>query len=386
MYQLTAIEREIWSDASLNIRVLPTDEQINDRYSNGEGRILIETNRERLQVFVESLRKPNYIDLSPFYQRRDRWDDERKSLLIESFIMNIPVPPVFLYEREFNQYEVMDGQQRISALKDFYEDQFRLTGLEHWPELNGRRYSDLPGKIRAGIDRRSLSSIVLLRESAADDIEVSQIRRIVFDRLNRGGVRLERQEIRNALFASPFNELVHDLSRHPIFRNAWNIPDDDMAARKVSLFQKMGDLEVVLRFFALRHAEKLEGPLQQFLDEYMLRMGNASSVDLISLRSQFNDAIELGGGIFGQYLFRPWDREKNNWASLPNKGFCDCVLTGLSWNIRNARHLLDEKDLVLERTKELFELNESGVFTGRKSTKKDLLDRLRLFREMLAGI
>lgn len=362
------------------------DETINNRYSKGEGRILIETNRERLQVFVEALRKPGYLDLSPFYQRRERWGNDRKSLLIESFIMNIPVPPVFLYEREFNQYEVMDGQQRISAIRDFYDDQFALEGLEYWPELEGRRYSTLPEKIKAGIDRRSLSSIVLLKESAADDLEVSLIRRVVFDRLNRGGVKLERQEIRNALFPSPFNILIHELASEQVFRKAWNIPQDDFAARRMPFYQKMGDLEVVLRFFALRHADKLEGPLQKFLDDYMLNMKTASNQDIEFLSSIFKSVLKLGNVIYEDFLFRTWDPDKNSWSSLPNKSFCDCVLTGLSWNLDKADYLAKNKIKVIDETKKLFQIHETGTFTGRKSTKKDLTDRLKYYREMLANI
>ena len=78
--------------------------------------------------------------------------------------MNIPAPPVFLYEKEYNSYEVMDGQQRISALRDFYEGNFELAALKQWPEINGRTYQTLPDKIRAGLDRRSITSIVLLKE------------------------------------------------------------------------------------------------------------------------------------------------------------------------------------------------------------------------------
>ena len=280
----------------------------------------------------------------------------------------------------------MDGQQRISAIRDFYDDQFVLTNLEHWPELEGRRYSTLPEKIRAGIDRRSLSSIVLLKESATDDKEVSLIRRVVFDRLNRGGVRLERQEIRNAIFASPFNVLLHELAKLEPFRKAWKIPSDETSARRYLFYQKMGDLEVVLRFFALRHAQSIEGPLQQFLDGYMLRMRDASQTDLEFLGGLFEDVINLGTSVYGELLFRPWEPEKSQWASLPNKGFSDCVLTGLAWNLKKGAELIARRADVICRTRELFEARDPGTFTGRRSTKTDLLERLNLFRDMLAEI
>ena len=159
-------EEKIWEKLSpKNDNFSMTDEQINTKYEQGQQRILTEMNREKLPSFAESLNKPNYMDISPFYQRRLRWDEQKQSQLIESFLINIPVPPIILYEREYNSYEVMDGQQRITAIKDFYNNNLELTGLELWSELNGRTYQKLPDKIKAGIDRRAISSIVLITES-----------------------------------------------------------------------------------------------------------------------------------------------------------------------------------------------------------------------------
>lgn len=158
-------ELNMWCDDPGERPERPDDRAINERYVRGEGRIVIESNREKLPGFVNQLKSPNYMDLRPFYQRRPRWDSKTQSLLIESFIMNIPVPPVFLYERDYNSYEVMDGQQRITAIRDFYANAFKLRGLETWPELNGRTYATLPEKIRAGIDRRS--------GRVADDVEIA---------------------------------------------------------------------------------------------------------------------------------------------------------------------------------------------------------------------
>ena len=83
-----------------------TDQEINERYDAREKRIVTESNREKLPNFVGALRRPNYLDLRPFYQRRARWDRERQSKLIESFIINGPVPQLFLYERSYNSYAV----------------------------------------------------------------------------------------------------------------------------------------------------------------------------------------------------------------------------------------------------------------------------------------
>jgi hypothetical protein len=167
--------------------------------------------------------EPRY-KLDPEYQRRHRWSIERKSRLIESFLMNVPVPPVFLYERDLARFEVMDGRQRLTALNDFYYDKFELKGLTYWPELDGRTYSTLPSKVRDGIDRRYISSIILLKETASDDEQAAKLKKMVFERLNSGGVKLSSQESRNAVYDGPLNQLCLKLSENSRFKEMWGIP------------------------------------------------------------------------------------------------------------------------------------------------------------------
>src|SRR5205814_1639378 len=127
------------------------------------------------------------------------------------------VPPLFLYETNYNTYEVIDGQQRITAIQSFYENELMLKGLEHWPELNGRRYSTLPSNIRAGIDRRSISYFVVLTESAQTTEEALLLKQIVFHRLNTGGVKLSNQEVRNSLYHGKFNKMLFKLAANAAF-------------------------------------------------------------------------------------------------------------------------------------------------------------------------
>lgn len=384
MSALSQTETQLWVREPKRNPPPQSDAQINDRYARGEGRILIETNRERLSVFVEASEKQNHLELSPFYQRRRRWDDERRSLLIESFIMNIPVPPVFLYENDFGKYEVMDGQQRISAILDFYQNKFALAGLESWPELNGRRYANLPDKVRAGIDRRSLSSIVLLRESATEEQDVSLLRRTVFERLNRGGVRLTRQEIRNALFAGPLNQLIHTLAADTGLTALWN--GQAATGPQGDTVEDMDDLEVILRFFALRHAAHYGSSLQNFLDVYMSRMQKATDTDIQFLGGVFRSVFEIAQEIYGDYLFRPWNAKENDWSPKPNKGFSDCVLVGIAACLSQGAHLRSNRQKVISQTQLLFSTYPDGTFTGRKSTKQDVIDRLQHYEHMLRSI
>jgi hypothetical protein len=371
----------------------PDDRAINERYVRGEGRIVIETNREKLPGFINQLKDPNYMDLRPFYQRRPRWDVRTQSLLIESFIMNIPVPPVFLYERDFNSYEVMDGQQRITAIRDFYANSFKLRGLETWPELNGRNYSTLPEKIRAGIDRRSITSIVLLKESTENEEEASLLRETVFDRLNTGGVKLERQEIRNALYRGSFNDMLHEITRSDNFREIWGLPrwvegeiETNPALVADPFFAKMNDAEVVLRFFALRHAEHYRRGMQGFLDLYMRRAAKFTEEDVAELKEVYQETLELARKIYADLIFRPYVVERKVWDTKPHRAFQDAVMIGLSERLSEAETLRLRSDEIIQATRQLFETHPDGTFTGRGNTKQDIKDRISLYRGMLTNI
>lgn len=387
-------EQEMWAATKATTKVKLSDAEINDRYSRGEGRIVVENNREKLHGFVQQLSDARYMDLRPFYQRRPRWDPVRQSRLIESFLINLPVPPVFLYERDYNSYEVMDGQQRITAIKDFYDGKLALTGLQYWPELDGRYYHNLPKTVKAGIDRRSISSIVMLKESAPEDEEALLLREIVFERLNTGGVALERQEIRNALFQGRFNEMILNLSRHDVIRKAWKLPlfdpeeteKKDPSLVKSSFYQKMEDAELVLRFFALRNVEYYAKGMQGFLDLYMLKAAHLSESAIKRLEEQFLLVMDAVDKIFGDLAFRPFVPETDEFLKRPQKAFFDAVTVAIARNLEVASILIERKEQVLELTKELFRENDEGTFTGRGNTKADIKQRIDLYSEMLATV
>jgi hypothetical protein len=161
-----------------------------------------------------------------------------------------------VYEADLAKYEVMDGQQRITAIHDFYSNQLRLTGLEQWPELNNRTYSKLPSEIKKGIDRRAISYTVLLKESA------------------------ETTEEQTAWGLPPFSE-----------SERINPPTILLES---TFYSKMTDVEVVLRFFALRHADHYQRGMQGFLDLYMLRARRFTLDDISHLRTLFYQTIEFG--------------------------------------------------------------------------------------------
>lgn len=238
--------------------------------------------------------------------------------------MNVPIPPIFLYEYEFSSYEVMDGLQRLTAIAKFYDDEFELEGLTQWSELNGRRYSTLPEMIRKGIDRRYVSSIILLNETAKTSEEADFMKQMVFDRINSGGELLTPQEKRNANFNGPFNKFCIRLSSNEILCKLWDIPAptynsdgtiiDSEERIENRFFKDMSDVELVLRFFSYRQRRELQKgmTLERYLDKYLER---ANSIDLDTMKKMENifvSTLELIDAIFDDQAFRMYRCRKTN--------------------------------------------------------------------------
>jgi hypothetical protein len=273
-------------------------------------RIVYQTNNFFLPQVRDLIDKGEVLNLRPEYQRRLRWTSVQKSKLIESLLLNIPVPPVFLYESDAARYEVMDGQQRLNAVREFIAGDFPLSGLTVLKPLNGLRYFRCPPRIKRALDRASLSAIVLLleseRQAVAGQLSLTDIRRFIFDRLNTGGTKLNPQEIRNALNPGVFNKTVIDLTRNSLFTKVFNIPPytetdpndyyENPERQKNSLYSTMGDCQLVLRYFALKDQENIRGSMKSMLDR---AMGTEIAEDQKEvLKSEYVDRLSFLNDLF----------------------------------------------------------------------------------------
>lgn len=367
-----------------------SDEEINEKYQKGELRILTEQGRYPLQNIKEILSKN--MEFNPEYQRRRVWNNVQKSRLIESFIMNIPVPPVFLYEIEFSKHEVMDGLQRLSTLNEFYSNEFKLEGLEVWTELIGKTYEDLPENIQKGIDRRYISTIVILNETAKNKEEEQLLKKYVFERLNTGGTKLTDQETRNALYDGKMNELCIKISQaNDTFKNIWNIPnDEEKELLDNPLYKRMEDVELVLRFFAYRQIENIPAiRLKDILDLYLLESNSKYSDSVLQdLERVFNDTIELAYSLFEDKTFLLYSKRKNGtyqWYTSPSKLVYDPMMKALSKYSRDdekKQKLILARTDIVEKIEKLFETH-SEDFNGRNNNKSDVIRRASLFEEIL---
>jgi len=197
---------------------------VDEKYSKSQLRIVKSTMDLSLHNLKQNLNDKTYINLGPFYQRRNRWDIKKRSQLIESFLMNIPIPPIFLFEDKYNQYEVMDGRQRLETIRMYFAGDFALKGLEYWTELEGLGFEQLPKTLQAGLLRRTLPAVILLAETSRPEEFEVDVRMLLFRRLNTGGIKLNPQELRNAVFPSEFNQMLQRVARNRIFTQIWGIP------------------------------------------------------------------------------------------------------------------------------------------------------------------
>lgn len=382
----------------------PVDLTIDEKYNNGVSRVVTETGSYKVNLLKDIFAKGSNYNLEPDYQRRITWNKKKRSKLIESLIMNIPIPPIYLFETNYNQYEIMDGLQRVTAIIDFYKDDYSLSGLEEWPELNGKRYSKLDPIIREGIDRRQISVITLLKETALDTNQSEKIKRLVFERLNTGGVKLTGQEIRNAIFNGPGNDLCKKLSENPLFRELWEMPDvyeiadsdSDFEGEEVdeadfvynlkqykklksnTLYKRMGDVEMVLRFFSMRHINNFVGSLVEFLDNNLKILNTFNEEQLKVLENMFLETLKKAKNLFGTYAFKLF--RDNEWTTPLRMIYDPMMLSLCSLEIsENLSSTLSER---IEELK-LFYLKNEDTFFGKLQTKDFIAERFKLLSEFL---
>jgi Protein of unknown function DUF262 len=376
---------------------------IDRKYVRGEIRIVTEQARYPLNTIAQIVESEAYT-LSPEYQRRHRWLPERQSRLIESLIMNVPIPPIFLYEHDYSKYEVMDGLQRLTAIHDFYKDVYPLVGLKQWPELNGRLYSQLPKKIKEGIDRRYLSSVILLKETAKSGAEALRLKQMVFERLNSGGAELTPQETRNAIFDGRLNRLCIRLSKIGALCRLWGIPEPapeeldgglpSMERAQYEAYRRMDDVELVLRFFAYRQKHRLHKggtSLATYLDTYLQNANDFATPVITHFEALFTATITLVEEIFGKeafWLYRRRGREGNwtwSWWDRPTTTVYDPLMYVMSCHLDQIEAIRTGADRFRAALPVFYQQNYE-TFEGRNVNPSALMQREQAFEQLFATV
>jgi hypothetical protein len=250
----------------------------------------------------------------PEFQRGFVWTLARASRFIESLLLGLPVPGIFLSkERESGKLLVIDGQQRLRTLQYFYEGIFRPTRSEFALEgvesdFEGATYASLAEDDRRRLDDSILhATIVQQDEPSEDDSSIY----LIFERLNSGGMRLSAQEIRTAIYHGDFSTLLGDLNEHPAWRQVFGRRS-----------KRMRDQEMLLRFLALHFSERYEQYMQDFLNKFMAANRWLQRYSAEEISEAFVPTVELIAEAVGSRAFRP--------KRAFNAAVFDAVMVGLA--------------------------------------------------------
>lgn len=299
------------------------------------------------------------VDLAPKYQRRFRWDDIRKSKLIESFLMNVPIPPIFLNEDDFGKYSIIDGKQRLSAISEFVTGNLTLKGLNVFSDLNGKNLFDLPVEFQNSVKiRATIRAIIILRQSDKD------IKYEVFQRLNTGGVKLNAQEIRNSAFPGSLNDKIIQLSESNNFHKMLGVK----SKTKSKIYQEMKDAELVLRFFAMKDTWKdYAGGLKRILDSYMDYNKDMKTPKITILEKQFIETLNAVQIVFGNDgAFRRWMPDNEKWKQQVSAPLFDAQMFAC---YKKDNQLLNKnKAKILRDFKKLFTHDDAFLESIESST------------------
>ncbi|WP_140873506.1 DUF262 domain-containing protein [Myxococcus xanthus] len=300
------------------------------------------------------------------YQREYVWDDTKASRLIESLLLNVPIPVCYFAENDDGSWEVIDGLQRVHSIVRFLTNQFALRGLSVLTEMNRKTFTELAGRDQRRIESRTLRFVVITAESHPD------IKFDVFERLNTGAVKLVPQELRNCIYRGGFNDALHELASDNFFRTALGRPWDS----------RMRDEEMVLRFLTL-HAD-LPGykpPLTQVLNEYMRKLRHKSP-DANAVRS-FKSTMKTISTVFGDKAFR---MQKDGEASYNiNRALFDAV--SLSFAFADHTQLQKKAVAVRKAHNALILDQEFMPLVGRATADRTRMHgRVRMYTERLRNI
>ena len=250
---------------------------------------------------ILNLHRDKEIVIQPEYQRLFRWTIEQRSRLIESILLRLPIPPIFLIEDQDGVLELIDGLQRTSSVLQFLDhqaidqDELVLKGCDILDDINGMKFGDFSTSIRLGFKRTPIRAVIIKR--SGDDY----VKYEMFKRLNTGGALLAAQEIRNCSSrmisgGADFYSELQRLSSLPAFITATSrIPDADR--------EKRADEELVLRYFAVRKfRDSFKGNVRAWLDEFMEAV-LFDQTDAMADTSEFESFFEFIAKFFGDTAF-----------------------------------------------------------------------------------
>ena len=322
--------------------------------------------------YLYDLMKKGKIILEVPFQRKQIWKPDQASSLLESIIMNVPIPPLYFAEEENGSWLVLDGLQRLSSIKNYYDNEFALSKLEVLAELNKIKYKDLPPKAKSLLDDGMLRVNVIKKDSHRD------IKYDIFMRLNRGAVTLNYQELRNCMYRGNLNDAAKELcEENKVFLEI---------LKQKKPHQRYLDVEFIIRYFAFSDniakdemgnvcLNGYRGKLVQFLNEYMDLHKDCSLEEKQSYKDRFNATIEKIVIVFGtEKAFR--DISADNTKIY--KTIADFIMP--SFERMSKEYIESNKDLIYSRLVNFLKIDEIQDSISKRTSDRDIVNlRLRMW-------
>ena len=294
-----------------------------------------------------SLYEQNEIHISPAFQRFFRWTLEQKSNLIESILLGIPIPPIFVAQRKDNVWEVIDGLQRLSTIYEFvgvlkdkdgnYKPPLELASTKYLPSLEGTFWEQLDENGKETENSLNSDQRLLIKRSkigvsillTADD---GKSKYELFQRLNTGGSALSDQEVRNAIMVmldEEFFNKVSDMAEYGPFKECVSITENSISQRY--------DLELVTRFIVLKNASEEElstvGDLNQYLTDRLVDIINNKELDIDKEANEFRATFDALSEDLGSDSMKRWNSKKGRFEGGFVISAFEIVALGVAYNI-----------------------------------------------------
>lgn len=365
------------------------DELDNEELDDLTGKRKIYTEQGDLEI--ESLLgkfQRGRLNIQPEYQRQFVWDKAKSSKLIESALLDIPLPVVYLSEEKDGKENVIDGQQRLTSFFSFIigklpdGSDFKLSGLKVFTELNGKKYNELSDELQDKIRYYKLRTIKFKKESDGD------LQFEIFARLNTGSVPLNDQELRNCVYRGKFNVLLKELSEDADFRYLLGLSVAD---------KRMKDRELVLRFASFHFSTYLnyKAPIKNFLNHTMEKYQDISIADEQALRIAFKNTVQIIKTLLDKNAFKRFYRgdEKNKngkWETQKfNVSLFDILMYSFAREDKNVVHRnldrIREALIDLMTTDQVF-IDSIELSTSSVKAVTNRFDKWRLTLQTILGI
>lgn len=302
------------------------------------------------------------IKLDPDYQRNYVWDNKKASMLVESIILNVPIPVIYVSQEADDTWSVIDGLQRLNSLKRFFDGKFKLSGLEILSELNRQDINNLNPKAKRML-KNGLLRVIMITHDSNEEIKYD-----VFMRLNTGSVHLTEQELRNCLYRGSFNKLLKELSHNEKWQALIGLKGPH---------KRMADRELALRFLAIynhwdsatKEITGYKGRMKSFLNSFMNDYKHIDTPKAAKWKQLFEDTVDKVTEIYGENAFNRINLDGTRENSI-NRAMMDVIM--LSCAQHSIEDLRPHKDEINQKLTDLIVNNtefRNSVKIGTSDTK-----------------